>query len=140
MMGWDFCGISVAKEECLNLTFPWLVEDVQLFGEIEVWVRRDRVEKKKVPGREEILQRMWRLANAGTEGAVRLACFPEEEWGGLEGMDLDALTEFKRGSSGVVELKFVDKARLLERLLEAADHSGEEQVDRFLRAMEEKGE
>ena len=31
------------------------------------------------------------------------------------------------------------RARLLERLLDAADHSGEEQVDRFLRAMEEKG-
>jgi len=98
------------------------------------------VEKAKIPGREEILRRMWQLANAGAEGAVRLACFPEEEWDGLEELDLDGLTEFKRGSSGVVELKFVDKARLLERLLEAADHSGEEQVDRFLRAMEEKGE
>ena len=94
----------------------------------------------KLPGREQILRRMWKLANAGVGDAVKLACFPEEEWGGLEGMDLDGLTEFKRGSNGVVELKFVDKARLLERLLEAADHSGEEQVDRFLRAMEEKGE
>ena len=56
----------------------------------------------------------------------------------LENLDLDALTEFKRGSNGVIELKFADRARLLERLLDAADHSGEEQVDRFLRAMEEK--
>ena len=39
----------------------------------------------------------------------------------------------------MIELKFADRARLLERLLDAADHSGEEQVDRFLRAMEEKG-
>lgn len=82
---------------------------------------------------------MWKLANAGAGDAVRLACFPEEGPDGLN-LDLDALTEFKRGSNGVIELKFVDKAKLLERLLDAADHSGEEQVDRFLRAMEEKGE
>ena len=94
----------------------------------------------KLPGREQILRRMWRLANAGGGDAVRLAGFPEEGWGALGELDLDALTEFKRGSNGVIELKFADRARLLERLLDAADHSGEEQVDRFLQAMEERGE
>ena len=89
-----------------------------------------------LPGREQILKRMWKLANAGAGDAVRLACFPQEEWGTLERMDLDALTEFKRGTNGVIELKFADRGRLLERLLDAADHSGEEQVDRFLQAME----
>ena len=95
--------------------------------------------REKLPGREEILKRMWKLANAGVEDAVRLACFPEEQRGGLGELNLEAVTEFKRGSNGVIELKFTDRARLLERLLDAADHSGEEQVDRFLRAMEEKG-
>lgn len=106
----------------------------------EAGVRRDRVAKGTTPGREQIIRRMWKLANAGVEDAVKLACFPTEEWGGLEGMDLDALTEFKRGSNGVVELKFTDRARLLERLLDAADHSGEDQVDRFLSAMEHQEE
>ena len=92
--------------------------------------------KNKLPKREQILKRMWQLAQAGAEGAVRLACFPEEEWEHVDKLDLDALTEFKRGTNGVIELKFVDRVRLLERLLDAADHSGEEQVDRFLRAME----
>ena len=92
-----------------------------------------------LPGREQILKRMWKLANAGVGDAVKLACFPEEDWGALGRLDLDALTEFKRGANGVIELKFSDRARLLERLLDAADRSGEEQVDRFLRAMEEKG-
>ena len=72
--------------------------------------------KGTTPGREQIIRRMWKLANAGVEDAVKLACFPTEEWGGVEGMNLDALTEFKRGSNGVVELKFTDRARLLERL------------------------
>ena len=94
----------------------------------------------RLPDREQILKRMWQLANAGAGDAVRLACFPQEEWGVLDGLDLDALTEFKRGSNGVIELKFTDRARLLERLLDATDHSGEEQVDRFLQAMEMQGE
>ena len=93
----------------------------------------------RLPDREDIVKRMWRLANAGAEDAVRLACFQPEEWQGVDKLDLDALTEFKRGSNGVVELKFVDRGRLLERLLDAVDHSGEEQVDRFLQAMEEQG-
>ena len=93
--------------------------------------------KVKLPGREEILRRMWRLANAGAEDAVRLACFPEEQWGSLGKLNLDAVSEFKRGSNGVIEVKFADRGRLLERLLDAADHSGEEQVDRFLAAMED---
>ena len=96
--------------------------------------------RARLPGRAQILKRMWRLANAGAGDAVRLACFPEEQWENLGELDLDALTEFKRGANGVIELKFADRAGLLERLLDACDHSGQEQVDRFLRAMEEKGE
>ena len=93
----------------------------------------------RLPEREQVIRRMWKLANAGAGDAVRLACFPPEEWQGVDRLELDALTEFKRGSNGVVELKFVDRGRLLERLLDTVDHSGEVQVDRFLQAMEEQG-
>lgn len=100
-------------------------------------VRRDEMAKSgKLPDREQIIKQMWRLANAEAGDAVKLACFPPEEWQEPEKLDLDALTEFKRGSNGVVELKFVDRGRLLERLLDTVDHSGEDQVDRFLQAME----
>lgn len=100
-------------------------------------VRRDEMAKiGKLPDREQIIKRMWRLANAEAGDAVKLACFPPEEWQEPEKLDLDAPTEFKRGSNGVVELKFVDRGRLLERLLDTVDHSGEDQVDRFLQAME----
>ena len=100
-------------------------------------MRRDEVAKAyRLPNREQILRRMWALANAGAGDAVRLACVGQEDWRELDRLDLDALTEFKRGSNGVIELKFADRARLLERLLDAVDHSGEDQVDRFLQAME----
>ena len=90
---------------------------------------------KGLPTREEILKRMWALANAKAADAMRLACYPEE---GAEKkrLDLDGVTEFKRGTNGVIEVKFVDRGKLLERLLDAVDHSGEEQVSRFLQAME----
>ena len=98
------------------------------FPPCPVWVRRDEVARKeKLPDREQIIRRMWRLANAGAGDAVKLACFPPEEWCATDQLELDALTEFKRGSNGVVEL------------LDAVDHSGEEQVDLFLQAMEEQG-
>lgn len=83
---------------------------------------------------------MWRLANAGAGDAVKLACLSPEEWGELDKLELDALTEFKRGNNGVVELRFADRGKLLERLLDAVDQGGEEQVDRFLRAMERQEE
>ena len=93
---------------------------------------------KKLPTREEILKRMWALANAKAADAMYLACFPEE-WDEKKKIDLDGVTEFKRGTNGVIEVKFVDRGRLLERLLDATDHSGEEQVSRFLQAMEGEG-
>ena len=91
---------------------------------------------KSLPTREQILKRMWTLANAKAADAMRLACFPEE-WDEKAKLDLDGVTEFKRGTNGVIEVKFVDRGKLLERLLDATDHSGEEQVSRFLQAMEE---
>ena len=90
---------------------------------------------KSLPTREEILKRMWALANAKAADAMRLACYPEE-WEEKKRLDLDGVTEFKRGTNGVIEVKFVDRGKLLERLLDATDHSGEEQVSRFLQAME----
>ena len=70
----------------------------------------------KLPNREQILRRMWALANAGAQDAVRLACVGQEDWQGLDRLDLDALTEFKRGSNGVIELKFADRLEALDRL------------------------
>jgi len=83
---------------------------------------------------------MWKLASTGANDAVKLACFPEAEAEKLDKLKLDPLVEFKRGANGVIELKFADRTRLLERLLDAVDQAGEEQVDRFLQAMEGREE
>ena len=44
-------------------------------------VRRDEMAKiGKLPDREQIIRQMWKLANAEAGDAVKLACFPPEEW------------------------------------------------------------
>jgi hypothetical protein len=83
---------------------------------------------------------MWRLANAKADDAVKLVCgtdAPTEELGKL---NLDALTEFKRGANGVVELKFTDRARLLERLLDEVEREEPSQMERFLHGLETEGD
>ncbi len=123
-----------------KIFFVNMSQDIQLFCSAEEWVRRDRVSNGKSPNRDQVLRRMWTLANADARDAVKLAYFSEEELEQLDGLKLDALVEFKRGSNGVVEMKFADRTKLLERLLDAVDRGGEEQVDRFLRAMEGREE
>ena len=93
---------------------------------------------KKPLDREQLLEQMRALACAKVNDAVKLAYLPEEEREAIGKLDLSALIEFRRSGAGTVELKFADRARLLERLLDAVDRSGEEQVDRFLQAMEQQ--
>ena len=70
----------------------------------------------ETPTREELLRRMWSLAGARVNDAVKLAFLPEEQMGAIGRLDLAALTELKRVSSGTVELKFTDRMRALETL------------------------
>ncbi|MEG1430327.1 MAG: XRE family transcriptional regulator, partial [Oscillospiraceae bacterium] len=59
-------------------------------------------------------------------------------WAELEGLDLTALSEFKRNSAGSVEMKLVDRVAVLEKLLElqGADGAG---AEAFLKALEGEG-
>ena len=60
----------------------------------------------RLPDREDIVKRMWRLANAGAEDAVRLACFPPEEWQGVDKLELDV--------QGIIKLRFFEEMSLKE--------------------------
>ena len=87
--------------------------------------------------REALLEQMRRLACAKVNDAVKLAYLPEEERDAIGRLDLAALTEFRRSGAGTVEMKFTDRMRALERLLELSGPSGEEQLERFLQRMED---
>ena len=96
-------------------------------------VKREKI----VLSREALLEQMGRLAFARVNDAVKLAFLPEEERDVIGRLDLSALTEFRRSGAGTVEMKFTDRMRALERLLELSGPSGEERLEQFLRSMEE---
>lgn len=93
--------------------------------------------EKKTLDREQLLEQMRRLACARVNDAVKLAYLPEEERDAIGKLDLSALTEFRRSGAGTVELKFADRMKALERLLELSGPSGEEQLERWLGRMED---
>ena len=56
--------------------------------------------------RKAVLREIQRLAQSRVNDAVRLAFMSGEELGGLDRLELSAVTEFKRNSNGTVEMKF----------------------------------
>ena len=95
---------------------------------------------KKPLDREQLLEQMRALACAKVNDAVKLAYLPEEEREAIGKLDLSALIEFRRSGAGTVELKFADRLKALERLLELSGPSGEEQLDSLFRRMEDEEE
>lgn len=65
---------------------------------------------------EELARRMGELAQARVNDAVKLAFLDGERVDEIDGLDLTALTEFKRGASGNVEVKLIDRMAVLERM------------------------
>ena len=89
--------------------------------------------------RARLLRRMERLAGCRVNDAVKLAFLDGEQLGEIDGLDLEALKEFKRSEKGAVELKLVDRAAVLEKLLELSDGE-EEQAAEFFRALGENAD
>ena len=95
---------------------------------------------KKPLDRKQLLEQMRALACARVNDAVKLAYLPEEEREAIGKLDLSALIEFRRSGAGTVELKFADRMKALERLLELSGPSGEEQLETLVRRMEDEEE
>ena len=91
----------------------------------------------KKPCREELLEQMRALACAKVNDAVKLVYLPQEERDAIGRLNLTALAEFRRSGAGTVEMRFVDRMKALETLLELLSPGGEEQVESFLQRMEE---
>lgn len=91
----------------------------------------NRIEKR----RASLVKQMQQLADAKVNDCVKLAYLKEEEMDLVDGLDLTALTEFKRSSSGVVEIKFHDRSKVLEQLLSLTTEPGEHPMEKAMRAL-----
>ena len=82
---------------------------------------------------EDTVRRMAELAFGRANDCVRLALDPEAD---VDSLDLSLLQEIKRNDKGTIEIRLVDRLRVLERLL-ALERSGEDEASAFFRAMRE---
>ena len=81
--------------------------------------------------REDVLRRLAELAFGQPNDCVRLAL---EELPDLKGLDLSLLSEIKRSDKGMVEIRLIDRVKVLERLAQAMEDEGDG-VGELLRAL-----
>ena len=73
---------------------------------------------KKKSALAKLEQQMLHLAEAPVNDSVKLAFLSDEGIDEIDKLDLTPLTEFKRGNNGVVEIRFADRMKIMERLME----------------------
>ena len=71
------------------------------------------------------LQKLGKLAFCRSNDAVKLAFLGDDALSQIDRLELGALTEFHRLSNGTVEMKFIDRVKLLELLQELIRGSAE---------------
>ncbi len=99
-------------------------------GVFSVWQKRRRKGINKVTY-EDVLERLVRLGfGSGKECGALLAGRWEDE-----NLDLSLVSEVKRGASGNVEIKLIDRVGILIRMMELLKNS-EDGAEAFLRALQ----
>ena len=79
------------------------------------------------------------LQQCRVNDAVKLAFLDEGQLEKIDGLELGALKEFKRSGNGAVELKLVDRAAVLEKLVELSGGQ-ENKAEEFFRALKENAD
>ena len=90
---------------------------------------------KRALDREALLEQMRKLACAKVNDAVKLAYLSGEALEAIDGLDLTAMTEFKRAGNGAVEIKFTDRLKALEKLMELIRENRETEAEELLRTL-----
>ncbi len=78
-----------------------------------------------------VRQELRKLAFGRVNDCVKLALCPEVD---IETLDLSLLAEIRRSDKGAVEIKLLDRAKLLEQLARMAE-DGDEKAEEFLQAL-----
>ncbi len=85
--------------------------------------------------REMAIRKLGELAQAPVNDAVKLAFLEEKER--VDGLNLMALTEFRRSEKGVVEIRLVDRAAIWRDLAVLTDQRMGDRAEQFFRSLEE---
>ncbi|MBQ6539812.1 MAG: XRE family transcriptional regulator [Oscillospiraceae bacterium] len=67
--------------------------------------------------RKGVLERLEQIAFGSSNDVVKLAFTDEESEGDLDSLDLTLLSEIKRTNNGTVEVKLIDRLKMIELLL-----------------------
>lgn len=92
----------------------------------------DRRIREGTVDRKDVIRRLSELAFGRVNDCVRLVV---EEEPGLEGLDLSLLSEIRRSDKGGVEIRLIDRLRVLEQLARMTGETGNE-MDAFLQALQ----
>ena len=82
---------------------------------------RQRIKEGKLR-REDVLHRLAELAFGKPNDCVRLAL---EGLTDLDKLDLSLLSEIRRSDKGLVEIRLIDRVKVLERLQQAMEEGGD---------------
>ena len=80
--------------------------------------------------RKNVLDRLERIAFGNSNDAVKLAFTDGEQDGDIDLLDLTLLSEIKRTNNGTVEVKLIDRLKMIELLLKELDEPGDSAHDR----------
>lgn len=98
------------------------------------------VTSRKLYGKQQVLRRMKQVADCRVNDAVKLAFLEsgvdQGQMDVIDGLDLGALTEFKRSSNGTVEIKLVDRLAALERLAALGEGGEADRAEQLFLALE----
>ena len=84
---------------------------------------------------DDAVRRLAELAFGRANDCVKLVMEQEPD---ISSLRLDLLSELKRGSNGVIEIKLLDRVKALEQLLELLGGTSNE-AESFFRALEDAG-
>lgn len=86
---------------------------------------------------EKVAGRLEELAGARVNDAVKLAFLQNEQVGEIDNLDLTALAELRRNPGGVVEMRFINRLEVLDRLGTLLEN-GDGKVEALLQALGEE--
>lgn len=86
---------------------------------------------KKSSEMERIKRELRKLAFGKANDCVKLALCEDVD---IEKLDLSLLTEIRRSERGTVEVKLLDRTKVLEQLAQMAE-GGDEKAEEFLQAL-----